>query len=246
MTINWWTLGIQAVNVVILIWLLGRFFWRPVAAMIAQRRAAAQQLLSDAEAKRAEASAGLAEVERTRAGFAGERAAILDEARKAADGAREARLAEAEKEAEALRDAAQAAIAKDKQTADEAAAERAARLAVDIARRLAGRLDGPAVRAAFLDWLLAEIRALPEATRIAAAAGPGLEAISAAPLELAEQQRYAKAIKEALGAEATIAFRADAALIAGLELRGAHLVVANSWRADLASILADLAHVDRA
>ena len=35
MTIDWWTLGIQAVNVVILVWLLGRFFWRPVAAMIA-------------------------------------------------------------------------------------------------------------------------------------------------------------------------------------------------------------------
>ena len=42
MTIDWWTLGIQTVNVIILIWLLGRFFWRPVAAMIEQRRAAAQ------------------------------------------------------------------------------------------------------------------------------------------------------------------------------------------------------------
>jgi len=29
MTIDWWTLGIQTVNVVILIWLLERFFWRP-------------------------------------------------------------------------------------------------------------------------------------------------------------------------------------------------------------------------
>jgi F-type H+-transporting ATPase subunit b len=30
-TIDWWTLGLQAVNVLILIWLLGYFFWRPVA-----------------------------------------------------------------------------------------------------------------------------------------------------------------------------------------------------------------------
>jgi F-type H+-transporting ATPase subunit b len=34
----------------------------------------------------------------------------------------------------------------------------------------------------------------------------------------------------------------DPTLIAGLELRGPHFVVANSWRADLAKILADLAH----
>ena len=39
MTIDWWTLGIQTVNVVVLVWLLQHFFWRPVAAMIEQRRA---------------------------------------------------------------------------------------------------------------------------------------------------------------------------------------------------------------
>jgi F-type H+-transporting ATPase subunit b len=242
MTINWWTLAIQAVNVVILVLLLGHFFWRPVAAIIEDRRAAAQKALAEAQAKQTEANAALAEIERTRAGFASEREAILEAARKAADRAREARLGEADKEAQALRDAAQAAIAKDRQAADKAWAERAGRLAIDIARRLAGRLDGAAVRAAFLDWLLSEIRALPEATRIAAAEGAALEAITAAPLEKAEQERYAKAIAEALGTDATIAFKWDKALIAGLELHGPHLVVANSWRADLASILADLAH----
>ena len=67
MTIDWWTLGIQTANVVILIWLLGRFFWRPVAAMIEQRRATAQRILAEAEGKRSEASVALAEIERTRA-----------------------------------------------------------------------------------------------------------------------------------------------------------------------------------
>ena len=56
MTIHWWTLGIQAVNVVILIWLLGRFFWRPFATMIEQRRTAAQQILAEAETKRRQAT----------------------------------------------------------------------------------------------------------------------------------------------------------------------------------------------
>ncbi len=76
MSIDWWTLALQALNVLILIWLLARFFWRPVAGMIEQRRTAAQSLLSDAEAKHAEAEAALADIARTQAGFTQERAAI--------------------------------------------------------------------------------------------------------------------------------------------------------------------------
>ena len=114
MTIDWWTLGIQTVNVVILVWLLGRFFWRPVAAMIEQRRATAQRILADAEAKRSQATAALAEIERTRAGFAQEREAILAAAHEAAERARAARLDWRAKEAAALEAAAKAAIEKEK------------------------------------------------------------------------------------------------------------------------------------
>src|ERR1700735_2520227 len=104
MTIDWWTLAIQTVNVVILVWLLGRFFWRPVAAMI----------------------------ERTRAGFAQEREAILTAAREAAEQAQAACLENATKEATSLEATAKAAIAKEKTEADKAWAERACRLAGEI------------------------------------------------------------------------------------------------------------------
>ena len=147
---------------------------------------------------------------------------------------------EAAKEAASLEAAAKAAIEKEK-AAEKAWAERASRLAVEIAERLAARLDGPAVRAAFLDWLLKEIRALPDPVRQAVSADGGvLEAISATPLEPADQERYRKLIGEAFGAHPQIAFKADPALIAGLELHGPHLVVSNSWRADLTRILAEL------
>jgi F-type H+-transporting ATPase subunit b len=246
MTIDWWTLGLQTVNVGILVWLLGRFFWRPVAAMIEQRRATAQQTLADAEAKRNEAVAALAEVEQIRAGFAQEREAILAAAHDAAERARAARLEQATKEAASLQAAAKAEIESEQKAADQVWAERASRLAVDIAERLAGRLEGPAVRAAFLDWLLREIRAMPQPTRQALAEnGVSLEAISATPLDPADQERYRELIGEAVAAHPQIAFKSDPTLIAGLELRGPHLVVSNSWRADLSQILADLTHDDR-
>lgn len=243
MTIDWWTLGIQTVNVGVLIWLLARFFWRPVAAMIEQRRAETQKSLDEAAAQRKEADAALAEIERTRAGFAREREAMLAAAQAAAEAETAARREEAAKQAAAIEASARAAIASERDAAEKAWAERAGRLAVDIAGRLAGRLDGAAVRAAFLDWLVEAIRALPEDKRRAATAdGGALEATSATPLDADEQARARQRIAEALGADSPVAFVTDPSLIAGLELRGPHLVVSNSWRADLARILADIGH----
>jgi F-type H+-transporting ATPase subunit b len=246
MTIDWWTLGIQAVNVLILIWLLARFFWRPVAVMIEQRQAAAQQMLTEAETKRGEAANAVAEIERTRAGFEREREAIIAAAHETAERACKELLAAAAKEAAALSASATAAIEKERGAAETRWTERASRLAIEIASRLVARLDGPVVSAAFLDWLLGEIRSLPDPVRSAVAAdGVVLEAISALPVDPADQERYRQSIRGAFGALPQITFKVDAALIAGLELHGPHLAVNNSWRADLTKILADLAHDNR-
>ncbi|MDR3460973.1 MAG: F0F1 ATP synthase subunit delta [Beijerinckiaceae bacterium] len=247
MTIDWWTLGFQTANVAILIWLLGRFFWRPVAGMIEQRRAEAQRLLAEAEAKRGEAAAALAGVDSAREGFAKEREAILEAARQSAETARTARLAETAKEVAALEAAAKARIEKERDAAEAAWRERATQLAVSIAERLAARLDGPAVRGAFLDWLLDAIRRLPESEREAMAQdGAALEVISAKPLDPAGQEDCRARIGDAFGSHPGLTFKVDTALIAGMELRGAHLVVHNSWRADLTQILAEMTHDDRA
>ena len=246
MTIDWWTLGIQTVNVVILVWLLGRYFWRPVAAMIEQRRVAAQRLLAEAETKQNAATTALAEIQHTRAGFAQEREAILGAAREAGERARAIGLEEAAKASAALQAAARAQIEREKEAVEKAWSNRAGDLAIEIARRLAARLDGSTVRGAFLDWLVAEIRRLPEPTRQAMATDSlALEAVSATPLESAEEERYRARIGDALGFCPRLAFTADPALIAGLELHGPHLAVSNSWRADLTQILADIAYDNR-
>lgn len=243
MTIDWWTLAIQAVNVVILIWLLGHFFWRPVAAIIEQRRATVQQLLAEAETSRSQATDALAEIERTRQGFGKEREAILADARESAEKARAEILASATNQAAALETSAKTVIEKERDAAAKAWAERANRLAIEIAGRLAARLGNQAVNAAFLDWLLSEIGKLPASVRSNIAAnGAALEAVSGTPIEPAEQRRYRQLIEGAFGAHPQLSFKVDPTLIAGLELRGPHLVINNSWRADLANILADLDH----
>src|ERR1700712_406439 len=112
MKIDWWTLGIQTVNVLILVWLLQRFFWRPVAAMIQQRRDVTQRSLTEAEATRIKAAAALAEIEQTRAGFARERETILSAAHDAAVQVRTTLLEDATKRAACLEAAAKAEIEK--------------------------------------------------------------------------------------------------------------------------------------
>ena len=246
MTINWWTLGLQTVNVLILVWLLQHFFWRPVAAMIEQRRAAAEKSVADAAASHAGAATALAAIDKTRSGFEEERKTILDAAHEAAEAASATKLADASKQAAALVAAAKSKIESASSDAEAAWARRSSEVAVEIAGRLAARLDGRQVQSAFLDWLVSAIAAMPAQERQAVVAdGASLEALSATALDPEEQERAGALIGKALGMQPHITFKVDPALIAGLELRARHFTVANSWRADLGTILSDLAHETR-
>ena len=239
MTIDWWTLGFQTVNVAVLIWLLGHFFWKPVAAIIAARAAAAASLTTAAEAARAKADAARADVERTRVGFAAERETVLATAHEDASLARDAVMATARSDAAALHVTANSAIAAAREAAAAQWADRSSDLAIVIAQRLAARLDGVVVEECFLGWLAQAVRTLPAANRDDTTAA--FEARTATPLDPAAQNRARTAIDSAFGRSVSVTFTSDPALIAGIELRGDHVTVDSSWRADLAAIRANLA-----
>ena len=58
MRIDWWTLGLQTVNVLILVAILARFLFRPVIAIMEERRAAAAKLSREAEAEKSQGDRG--------------------------------------------------------------------------------------------------------------------------------------------------------------------------------------------
>ncbi len=239
MSFDPWTLGFQAVNVLVLVWLLHRFFWKPVAAMIADRQARAAGLLQDAAAKRTEADEALAEVTSLRKDIAAERDAILTAARQEADAARAVSVAQARAEIDALNETAKAARVRAAEVLKKTAMGDAQNLAITIAGQLAARLDGPSIDATFQGWLMAGLSDLPTTDR-AALARAELEVVSAREQDSAAQERIAAAISQVLGAPASLTFRADPALISGLELHSPHFSLRNSWRADLARIAAVL------
>lgn len=243
MTIDWWTLGLQAVNVTVLIWLLARFFWRPLAAIIEARQSAAAAILTEAEARRAEAAAEATKIAEARAGIAAEREAILAAAREQAeDEGRNLRESTA-REIAASTAAARDQIEKDGIAARGIWAAQAGQLALGIAARLTGRLVPEPLFQSFLSGLAEAARALPPDIRAGAAtAEADILVESAAPLDDAAQADCRSALSSALGGTPRFTFQVEPALIAGLELHGPHFIISNNWRADLARIEADLNH----
>ena len=243
MTIDWWGLGLQAVNVLILVWLLSRVFWRPVAAAIAKRKDAAKAIMDDARTAQDKANSALAEVTKTRAGIAAERETILAEATAAAETAAKAAATAAAAKADKLADAARRAIAHDTEVARKENAASAAALSVEIAAKVLAQLDTQAVHVAFLALLLEAIKGMAEAERVAlAGTATGVDLVSAADFTEPQRAKITKAVSIALGGAPKLNFVTDAGLIAGLELRTPHFVLHNSWQADLAGILKDLKH----
>jgi F-type H+-transporting ATPase subunit b len=232
MRIDWATLALQAINLVILVALLSRFLFRPVADLLAKRRAEAARLITEAEAQRAAAEKARAVLDAETAALADKRAEALRLAAEAAEEERRRLVAAAEKQAGEI--VAEARAVAERQRAADAVQDRkrAAELALDIAAKLLARLPTSARAASFLDGIVAEIAALPASARAEMASRP-LELKSAAELDAQERETCRAALSQALGAEVALSFSVDPSLIAGLELEGSHVRVTNHLRGDL-------------
>lgn len=244
MHIDWWTLALQTVNVLVLVWILGRFFFRPVTAIVARRQEEAKKLLADAGAARRQAEATRADADKARAEIDARRLELLGEAQKEAMVEKARLVDEASQEMAQMRSAASATAERDRAEAEEALLRHAEKLSLEIARRLLERLRPEAALAAFADGLCREIRALaPEMRAGLKSASPSkpLELRSSSDLSDDQKQFVRERLADALGFESAIAFHRDEELMAGLELRGPTTIVRNSWRSDLDRIREELA-----
>jgi F-type H+-transporting ATPase subunit b len=240
MHIDWWTLALQTINVLILVWLLGRFFYRPLVDIIEKRRVAASKLLAEATAARAAADAEKAGIAATRQGIATEHERLLADARKQAEAERDAMLRKAAEMAAKSRADGEAGLQRDRAVMQEAVLQGAGALAADIARRLLERLPADVATMSFLNALSHQLQAISPQTRALLAAAANAEVITAVPLSDPLQAQCRKALEGILGTQAKLTFRSDPGLIAGVEIRSGAIVVRNNWRDDLAQILKEL------
>ena len=103
MPINWFTIIAQAINFLILVWLLKRFLYKPILHAIDEREKGIATQLAEAKAKQAEAQKERDDFQHKNADFDQERAALLKKATSEAGGERQRLLDEARKDAESLR-----------------------------------------------------------------------------------------------------------------------------------------------
>ena len=246
MRIDWWTLALQTANVLILIWLLARFLFRPVADIVARRQEEANKLLADAAEVQRQAQDARAELERARADIVADRDEVIADANRVAESERMAVLARTNNEIASLRAQADAAICRDRIAMEKALIERTRELSVEIAQRLLERVSPMVAAEAFLAGLCQQVRALPprERTALTSTQADAIEIVTASPLSADHAERISSAIAEALSGKRAFAFRSDPAVIAGIELHSRHAVIRNSWQGDLERIRRELKGVD--
>jgi F-type H+-transporting ATPase subunit b len=237
-----WTLALQTVNVIVLIWLLSRFLYRPIVAAITARQAAAAKIVGEAEQRLSAAQAESAELKRKIDELAAAETDILAKARGKAEEDRAALLRQAGEEAAELRSQGRADLERGAAAARKRLESDAVVLAAGMTRTLLRRAPVQAVTEAMFADLRAQLKALaPDERAKLIPRGAAIRATTAAPLSPEAQARFAAGLEEALPGLGAVAFAVDPELIAGFELAGPNLVVSNSWRADLDQVATTLA-----
>jgi len=237
MTFDWWTFALQAVNFVILVWLLKRFLFKPVAAIVARRKEEISHALAAAQAAEQNAEQARRELEARRAQIEAARRAMVEEER--------ARLAE---EGKKMLEAARAEGEQLKQTMlkrleEERAAitnevfEQAAELAVVLATRLLQEVAASSLEQVFLQRVLEHLDRLSEAERAALYSAGNTQPLliaTAHTLSADEQQQWRSSLAKRLGNSPSFAFTTEPDLIAGAELRFPNATLRFNWRDSIA------------
>ncbi len=100
MLIDWFTVAAQALNFLILLWLMKRFLYGPILRAIDAREQRIAAQLEDAEARKSEASRERDEFQRKNEAFDRQRAELLDRATEEVESKRQAMLRQARESAD--------------------------------------------------------------------------------------------------------------------------------------------------
>ena len=135
MLIDWFTVGAQALNFIILVWLLKRFLYKPILNAVDAREKRIAAELADADAKKAEAQKERDDYQHKNEEFDQQRAALLSKATDEAKAERQRLLDDARKAADALSAKRQEALRSDAQNLNQAIRRRTQQEVFAIARK---------------------------------------------------------------------------------------------------------------
>jgi F-type H+-transporting ATPase subunit b len=223
MLIDWFTVGAQALNFIILVWLLRRFLYKPILNAVDAREKLIAGELADAEGKKVEAQKERDAFEHKNEEFDCQRAGLLSKATDEVKAERQRLLDDARKAADAVSAKRQQALRDDAGNLNQALRLRTGQEVFAIARKaltdLANTSLEERVTAVFVDRLHAlgpEAKA-GLAASLEAASQPALLR-SAFDLPAAQRAVLQKALNEAFSADIHLRFETAPNIVSGIEL----------------------------
>jgi F-type H+-transporting ATPase subunit b len=223
MLIDWFTVGAQALNFIILVWLLKRFLYKPILNAVDAREKRIAAELADADAKKAEAQKERDEFLHKNEEFDQQHAALLSKATDEAKAERQRLLNEARKAADALAAKRQEALRSDAQNLNQAIRRRTQQEVFAIARKALTDLATASLEERMSEAFTRRLLTIEGKAKegIAAALKTASEpAVVRSAFDLPQAQRAAikKALNETFSAEVPVRFETAPDLISGIEL----------------------------
>jgi F-type H+-transporting ATPase subunit b len=226
MLIDWFTVGAQALNFIILVWLLKRYLYKPILGAVDAREQRIAAELADAAAKMAEAQKERDEFQRKNEAFEHQRAARMSKVTDEAQAERERLLGDARKAADALSSKRQETLANDARNLNDAIRRRTQQEVFAIARKALTDLASASLEQRMCEVFITRLRALDG--KVKASLGEALKAAAEPALvrsafDLAAEQRSAieKALDDGFAAKVDVRYETAPAIVSGIELSAA-------------------------
>ncbi len=225
MLIDWFTVGAQLLNFIILVGLMKRFLYQPVLDAIAAREQKIAAELADAAASRAKANKQRDEFEKKNQAFDEQRAELLRRAREAAGAEGERLQIEAREAADAASARRATALLTDTRQLHAEIARHTRLQVFDISRRVLADLAGVGLEQRVCEVFIQRLQATDGPAL--AALRSALESVSDAEpalvrtaCELPAPQRSAiqAAVDESFGRQIPLKFETTPELVGGIEL----------------------------
>ena len=223
MLIDWFTVGAQTLNFLILVWLMKRFLYKPILHAIDAREQRIAAELADADAKKSEAQQERDEFQHKNAEFDQQRAALLSQATDEVQTERQRLLDEARQAADTLRAKRQDALQREQQALNDEITRRAREEVFAIARKTLTDLAGTSLEERMSHVFTRRLRELNgEAKRSLAKALKTLSdpVLVRSAFDLPSEQRATiqQALNETFSAEIQVRFETAPDVISGIEL----------------------------
>ena len=223
MLIDWFTVGAQALNFLILVWLMRRFLYKPILNAIDAREKLIVAELADADAKRSDAKKERDEFIQKNEAFDKERASLLSKAKDEVVAERQMLLDEARHEADSLRAKREEALRVDADNLNQSISNRATKEVFAIVRKTLSDLAAVSLEERVGEVFTRRLREMDDQAKETMGKALKLNASSAlirSAFELSLDQRAAiqNALNETFSAEIAVQFETAPNLISGIEL----------------------------